>query len=320
MARSTSAAQLVAEARGRPADLVPINVVAGRSTTLLNRRTRAITRLYDAAARDAADREADAVERAFARGLPVPELIERFEVRGHVGLIMAPTSGAALALVESDLGPAEHHALMRQLGSMLAHLHAIEPGPLRVPLDTPRAVIERAEAALRNDRYLAASVRAALLTRVGALAAMASTLRTVRPTLIHGAPDDRHVFVRRQRTRTVVSAIVGFAAGGAGDPMQDLAVALFDGARHSRSRNGVLEGYRTVRDIDAQARVRLEIHLLDRLAATLARESHPAERTRLAAVALALVGEGALARVVRTARPPGEALQRFRPREFGHHR
>jgi len=319
MRRLIPAAQLVAEARGRTAELVPINVTPGRSTTLLDRRTRAVTRLYDPAARDAAEREADAVERAFAGGLPVPELIERFEFDGQIGLIMAPTIGAPLSLVEAGLGPAEHHALMRQLGLMLARLHGIEPGPPSDAVSVCTDMADRARSMLRNERTLANGVRSALLSRIEALHTVAPTLRPYRPVLIHGAPDDRHVFVRRQRTRTIVSALVGFAASGAGDAMADLAVVLFDGARHHRSRIGVIEGYQKSHPIDGQARTRLEIHLIARLATALQRESHPAERTRLADVAMALIGEGTLARVVRPNPPRSEGLHRFRPREFGGH-
>ncbi len=167
------------------------------------------------------DREQEyAVLRALAgRGLPVPAVlaIGRDE---QPFLVMERLPGGP----PTRLSPEERTALGRELGRLLARLHALDPRELGLPAGGPSSAATLAQ--VRHYQELYRSARPAPVPLLGALLAWAE--RNVpddgtAPAVLWGDPGAHNLLVAEGR----ITALLDWELTHAGDPLDDLGAAVW---------------------------------------------------------------------------------------------
>ena len=158
--------------------------------------------------------------RALAgRGLPVPAVlaIGRDE---QPFLVMERLPGGPPA----RLSPEERTALGRELGRLLARLHALDPRELGLPAGGPSSAATLAQ--VRHYQELYRSARPAPVPLLGALLAWAE--RNVpddgtAPAVLWGDPGAHNLLVAEGR----ITALLDWELTHAGDPLDDLGAAVW---------------------------------------------------------------------------------------------
>ena len=178
--------------------------------------------------------EAHVLRALAGRGLPVPAVLAT-GVDERPFIVMERLPGAPPGRLSED----ERRSLGRQLGTLLARLHGLDPGELGLSSSAPAAQATLAQ--VRQYQQLYESARAAPVPLLGALLAWAERncpQDAVAPAVLWGDPGAHNLLVEDGR----VSALLDWELTHVGDPLDDLGAAVWS-CLGSFDPDAVVAGY-----------------------------------------------------------------------------
>jgi hygromycin-B 7''-O-kinase len=177
--------------------------------------------------------------------LALPQLLHEGELEGWPYLVLSHLEGKAIGAIWPTLELAARCDLARQIGALLARLHAVDTNlcePIRE--DWPAwATEQRAVCVARQQGYgLEPRWAEELAAHVAALPPLVDPEDP--PVFLHADVTDEHVFVEQRAGRWCVTGLIDFGDAMVGDRLYDFAAPLvFLGQRQPRVQHALLEGY-----------------------------------------------------------------------------
>ncbi len=162
------------------------------------------------------------VERAVLhalRGVPAPEILAEGELEGWPYLVLSAVPGVEAHAVWHDLDIRDRHAVMEQLGEVLATLHGLPPVP-EIALDWGEFLQERTKRAREHHGEDAAEP---WLTWIEEFLRNAPPLFEpgFSPVLLNADVTDDHLLLERHNGRWTITGLIDFADAMMGHPLYE---------------------------------------------------------------------------------------------------
>lgn len=190
-------------------------------------------------------------------GLALPRLLHEGEVEEWPYLVLSHVPGRPIGEVWGRLEPEEQVALARELGALLARLHALDTSGCALlraadPRDwgqgLARDALARQEAGGLDPAWRDDFAR--LLEELGPPAAPS------REVLLHADVTDEHVFLERRDGAWHVTGLIDFGDAALGDPEYEFAAPLvFLAQRRPAVQRALLEGHGLAPDAERGQRL-----------------------------------------------------------------
>ncbi|MDA1194172.1 MAG: aminoglycoside 3'-phosphotransferase/choline kinase family protein [Planctomycetota bacterium] len=176
-------------------------------------------------------------------GLGVPEVLHEGELEGWPYVVLSPIPGQAIGTIWQDMSEATRVDLARQLGALLARMHAVDTSACGAIRCDWRAFAGDLRATTMT-RQAGHGLQASWLVELEAHLAALPPLDEERPVLLHADVTDEHVFVEQIDGHARITGLIDFGDAMIGDYRYEFAAPLvFLTQGRPRQQRALLEGY-----------------------------------------------------------------------------
>lgn len=176
-------------------------------------------------------------------GLAVPQLVAEGELDGWPYLLLSHVAGRPIGTLWPDLDEATRVDVARQLGALLARLHAVDVttcAPIHEDWPTYARAL-RADAVTRQAGY---GLDPAWVADLAAFVADLPPMEAGREVFLHADVTDEHVHLEQRDGRWTVTGLIDFGDAMVGDWRYEFAAPLvFITQGRPAAQRALLEGY-----------------------------------------------------------------------------